>query len=560
MRRIWLLFFLVLPVSPAWGLEGPVRIGIGQPMRASTAERHATAAGPNDALLSYDSGPVYFFPDATTVGSLWGVRFTPAQACSLLSVSVYAFQGGGTVAFHFFRDVAGQPGAEFAPPQVRTLIGDLTLETVPLTPVDVGSDDFYVVMEVMTGPPPYPVTDADGGTGRSWFRYPGQPWELVADFDISLRANVRYYGPDNVGPEVVHIPVTLGFSEAFSTEIRCGLNDPSGIASAWVHYRLAGQPTFDSTVLSFLAGNEWMAELPPYSAGMDVAYFIRAYDGSTNLNPGSFPAAAPASVLHYNVHPGREIAYDDGYPEMFFFLDTVWTGNAFAVRMTPTSYPSRVNLLRVYVTDTTSFNLEIRAPLGDSAGGLLAGPFTASARQPLTWVDFVIPEGSRPTVTSGDFFAIFRWRSATPGSPAVGTDSTAAGAARSYSYDGQFGWYVYPMFNWLLRAAVESPTGVVEIGGELPRTFSLGQNFPNPFNPSTRIGFNLSAPSHVTLTVFNLLGQQLRVLVDGPMQAGQYEADFDAHDANGRALPSGLYFYRLQTERESETRKMILMR
>jgi hypothetical protein len=101
---------------------------------------------------------------------------------------------------------------------------------------------------------------------------------------------------------------------------------------------------------------------------------------------------------------------------------------------------------------------------------------------------------------------------------------------------------------------------VVEIGGELPRTFSLGQNYPNPFNPSTRIGFALAKPSHVTLTVFNLLGQPVRVLVDGAMLGGQYEVDFDARDGHGRALPSGLYFYRLETGDAAQTQKMILLR
>jgi hypothetical protein len=560
MRRLWIVIVIATPLSAAWGLNHPVRIETGLPVRAAMTAPHAQAAGPNDATLGYDSGPVYYFPEATVTGTYWGVRFTPAQSCSLMTVSVYAFQGSGTVAFHFFTDSSGMPGHEFAAPQVHTLLGNLSLETIPLTAVDVGSQDFYIVMELMSGPPPYPVTDADGGSGRSWFRYPGQPWEHVVDFDIALRANVHYYGPDAVRPTIEHIPIGLAFSEAFSTEIRCRLTDASGISSAWVYYRPAGQSAFDSTVLAYLAGDRWQAELPPYPAGTDVDYFIRAWDGSANRNTASDPDLAPSELLRYRVHPGTEIAYDDGSPEIFFYLDTSWTGNAFAVRMTPPVYPARVNLLRAFVNDTTSFQLEIRVPVGDSAGGLLAGPYTVRAVAPLRWVDFVIPEAERPLIAAGDFVAILRWRSASPTSPAVGADSTAGSAVRSYSYDGKFGWFKYPMFDWLIRAAVESPTGVIEIGSTLPVSFELDQNFPNPFNPSTRIAFALNEPANVTLSVYNLLGQKVRMLVDEQMQAGSYAVDFDARDMSGHALPSGLYFYRLDDGRQRQTKKMILMR
>jgi hypothetical protein len=561
MRQLLATIFIVAGATSAWALDGPTRVSEERPQVRARVYGTQPAAGPNDAVLTYDSGPTYFFPDATLQGSLWGVRYTPSQACSLMSVDVFGYQGSGQVTFHFYSDDSGAPGTEVAPSQSAILVGDLTKETVNLSAIDMGQSEFYIVMEVTNGPPPFPVTDADGGTGRSWFKVPGEPWEHVVDFDISMRAGVRYYGADASAPEIVHIPVTLGFSEDFSTSVRAGLNDISGISSAWVFYRTAGSDAFDSTRLQLQFDNEWNAELLTFSPGTQVEYFIRAYDASESQNLGTFPQGAPAALLSYRIHPGRQLSYDDGYPDMFFFIDTLWKGNSFAVRMSPQQYPAKVNLLRAFVSDTTLFEFEVYAATGDSLGASIAGPFNTKGSESFGWADFVIPSGNQPTIYSGDFYVMFRWKAATPADPAVGADSLATATGRSYSLDDVFGWYQFTQFDWMIRAAVSTPTGIVDLGGaELPEAYSLGQNIPNPFNPSTRIDFTLNAATHANLTVYNLLGQQVRTLVDEFLPAGQYRADFDARSNQGTSLPSGLYFYRLQGDGFSQTRKMVLMR
>ena len=89
----------------------------------------------------------------------------------------------------------------------------------------------------------------------------------------------------------------------------------------------------------------------------------------------------------------------------------------------------------------------------------------------------------------------------------------------------------------------------------LPREFALDQNYPNPFNPSTTIRYALPARSHVTLTIFNTLGQQVATLVEGEVEAGYHEVQFDAS-----RLSSGVYLYRLTAGSFVETRKLVLVR
>ena len=100
------------------------------------------------------------------------------------------------------------------------------------------------------------------------------------------------------------------------------------------------------------------------------------------------------------------------------------------------------------------------------------------------------------------------------------------------------------------------PTTSVE-GKEspLPVSASLAQNYPNPFNPATTITYELSALSHVTLKLYNLLGQEVATLVNRVEPPGIKSVRFDAS-----GIPSGVYFYRLEAGTLMETRKMVILR
>jgi len=98
-------------------------------------------------------------------------------------------------------------------------------------------------------------------------------------------------------------------------------------------------------------------------------------------------------------------------------------------------------------------------------------------------------------------------------------------------------------------------TSEEEIATTFPKTPFLTQNYPNPFNPSTTIRYALPERSHVTLAVFNILGQQVALLQKGEQGAGDHEVRFDA-----KGLPSGVYLYRMNAGSYTETKRLIVLR
>ena len=113
----------------------------------------------------------------------------------------------------------------------------------------------------------------------------------------------------------------------------------------------------------------------------------------------------------------------------------------------------------------------------------------------------------------------------------------------------------------VLRYGFDYP-GLVGVAGnesEVPDNFELLQNYPNPFNPSTRIDYSLPKSGNVTIKVYDILGNEVRTLVNNVKQdAGRHTALWDAKDNNKTAVSSGVYFYKMITGDFSKTMRMIL--
>ncbi len=110
-------------------------------------------------------------------------------------------------------------------------------------------------------------------------------------------------------------------------------------------------------------------------------------------------------------------------------------------------------------------------------------------------------------------------------------------------------------FFYQMHAVIDAGTAVGDVPTELPAMWNLAQNYPNPFNPTTEISYSVPRAEQMTLKIFNVVGQEIATLVNGVVDAGVHTAVFDASQ-----LPSGVYFYKLESASFTAAHKMLLLK
>ncbi len=139
---------------------------------------------------------------------------------------------------------------------------------------------------------------------------------------------------------------------------------------------------------------------------------------------------------------------------------------------------------------------------------------------------------------------------------------TVTDEATTYLY-GFHLWYMEPddareLINFITG---NTPTDVDNSNQSIiPERFELSQNFPNPFNASTEIKYSLPSKSDMTLSIYNILGQRINLLIDEEKPAGNYSINWDGNDLNGRPTASGIYLYQIKAGDFIETKKMLLLK
>jgi hypothetical protein len=111
-----------------------------------------------------------------------------------------------------------------------------------------------------------------------------------------------------------------------------------------------------------------------------------------------------------------------------------------------------------------------------------------------------------------------------------------------------------PLGNFTLQRCVNAVTDRISV-----RSPVLYQNYPNPFGPQTRIGFDLPGPSHVQVVILDVRGRMVKTLVEGRMPAGRHSVTWDGRDRAGHAVPPGVYLYRIQAGEFTDTKKALFL-
>lgn len=198
------------------------------------------------------------------------------------------------------------------------------------------------------------------------------------------------------------------------------------------------------------------------------------------------------------------------------FVDNFWFGNtpvpveltSFTASVTPQGH-AVLNWSTASEINNRGFEIERRSADGQFATvGFVEGYGTTTEEQNYTYVDRNINPGT------------YYYR------------------LKQIDFDGTFEYF-----------------GAVELDVTPPLSFGLAQNYPNPFNPNTNIKYSIAEAGYVRLAVYNTLGEEVSVLVDGQQEAGFFEINFDASN-----LPSGTYVYRLEAPGFATAKKMLLMK
>ncbi|NUN71058.1 MAG: DUF4623 domain-containing protein, partial [Bacteroidetes bacterium] len=181
----------------------------------------------------------------------------------------------------------------------------------------------------------------------------------------------------------------------------------------------------------------------------------------------------------------------------------------------------------------------------------------------------------QPVKTNGPLYIGFEWSAAGDDTFAILSDKDGEGdkAGRAWERfeDGSFndfGTLLNPTFSWDLDVDLgieayyrkSTLVGVEDVTTMVPSQYVLEQNYPNPFNPATTIRFALPAMGSVRLTVYDILGRQVRTLMNGEAAAGYHSVVWDGRNDLGRQVATGMYIYRIESGSFISTKKMMLLK
>ena len=223
------------------------------------------------------------------------------------------------------------------------------------------------------------------------------------------------------------------------------------------------------------------------------------------------------------------------------------------------------------------YNFPLQSASTDFEAVSVTGPADASALEgAVVDLDFTVTnQGNHADAFTLNVLSDEGWTVALPGGAASGTLN--AGSSKSITVRVTVPSPIYSEVDDMIYlfatsqannaitdaddALIEaSPSGILEEETGVPGQYFLAQNYPNPFNPLTDISFGLAVGGHTTVTVYNMLGQQVKQLLDEYRAAGSHVVSWNGTDTLGRPVPSGIYFYRISANDFVETRKMVLMK
>jgi len=387
--------------------------------------------------------------------------------------------------------------------------------------------------------------------------------------------------------------------------ISTSLMDEGTITEAKLFYAV-NSGTYSSLDLVLSTGGEYEAKIGPFANKDSISYYVTATDN--DVNSASDPVDAPVSVhsfiisgpdevtiydIQYTDDPSGDSPYVDAFvqftgtitadsstnPSTFFIQDfdnTAHTGAAWNGVMVYSSdhniytVGDKVELVGAVIeyngvtevkdlasskkVGTGSVTEEVVTSSDIAADSVSSEPFEGTlikiddvtVTEILTYGDWAVTDAEGFTVQIGgsDAYAY---------EPVVGDVIDFITGNLTYSYG---------RFEVLLRSEADMGA-IVSIGNDgqtMPVTYKLDQNYPNPFNPTTTIQYGIAKEGLVTLTIYNILGQEVKTLVNTRQNVGVYKLQWNGLDNKNRMVSNGVYIYRIVSDNFVKSKKMIFLK
>lgn len=389
--------------------------------------------------------------------------------------------------------------------------------------------------------------------------------------------------------------------------------DDSGVDEVRLYYRI-NLGTWINVPMVDQGNNIYSFSLPSPVVGWNVDYYVEATDDSANVTKD--PPEAPFSFYQYTVQLPQEMTIaearvdNDGdfVPDLldsavivtgvaispnfsqdqtdFFmqsgsagidvFFDSTQINVNIGDSITANGIVSQYNgktQVRIYRSDRLSFHVPGTVPqplvvscgdIDDIDGEQYEGILIKVNNVEILEYPDVWPQlgySATMTITDGIDSTWLRIDRSTDidGQPQQSLRANITGVLGQYDTSPPYLAY-YQLMPRMYDDFVWNPTGTVSDRTDMPDHYSLSPNYPNPFNPGTNFHFTMKKEGRVTITVYNLLGQKTIDLVDGEFAAGTHTIYWDGLDQNGKAVTSGIYFYRMKTADFEQSRKMVVLK
>ncbi len=368
-------------------------------------------------------------------------------------------------------------------------------------------------------------------------------------------------GPDTVLPVVVHEPAAFYNELESGIELAVEASDDFGTDSAWVEYTLNGEnlqsftlQATDSNYVGTLALSD-----DDTNIGDEISYEVFVRDASQSMNVGT----AGPFLLEVKRIEDVLFAPNLAIPNN----DTVGVTNVISIGEVAGLGLADLDIVfRAAHVNIGDLVVRLQNPQGDeitlmNRPGHPASPLGNPGNDPDIVFDDDASE-SIETITAAANEVVTGSYRPDPDAIADLLNDDGYGGYWSLIVSDEFTGASGTLLEWGLRITYETvPTSIVtEESDVLPQTMLLEQNYPNPFNPSTFIRFQLPESADVQLTIYNVLGQAVRTLLNGTVNAGQHQIEWNGLDNRGQAVGGGIYFYQLSSGDTQQTRKMLLVR